>query len=306
MSWFFISIISYFITAINSIVDKFLLGKSIPNPILYSFYVGIFSIFTIILIPFGMEWPGMWQFLIALSVGALYLAALIAFFTALIADEASRIVSLVGAITPVFILIFSDIFFGSELGRNQMIAFVLLVLGGALISLRKDAKCRLLDFGMYSCARNTWIAILASLFFAAFFLLAKYVFSHQDFISGFVYTRLGSLVAAILLLAFPLYRKMISQTTQKVHTESLWVFIFNKTFAGVAFLLLNYAISLGNVALINALEGVKYIFVLIIIFLFSKKLPGIIREDTSWLIMLQKTLAVFLIFIGLYMLAGFK
>ena len=48
----------------------------------------------------------------------------------------------------------------------------------------------------------------------AFFVLAKFVFSNQEFISGFVWTRIGSFLAALLLLLIPAARAHYFHTTK--------------------------------------------------------------------------------------------
>src|SRR3989344_1171793 len=103
MEWLFIALLANFLIAIVSVVDKYLLGKQIPNPAAYTFYVGIFSIFAVVFIPFGIEWPGFWQLILALSVGSVHLVALFALFSALKTDEVSRITALVGGATPAFL-----------------------------------------------------------------------------------------------------------------------------------------------------------------------------------------------------------
>jgi len=304
MSWLTIAIGAYFLTAVNSIIDKFLLRRSIPSPLAYSFYVGLFSAFVIILIPFfGLEWPGLYQFSVALTVGAIYLFALIAFFYALKKDEASRVVPLVGAMTPVFILIMSHLFFGGKVSMNDFTVMSFLVMGGFLISYKKDIHCGILEFKKYSCVQGLQFSILASFFFAIFFVLAEYVFSHQDFMSGFIFTRLGSFALALLLLLVPFYKRAIQKTTKRVGKGAGGLFVANKTLAGVAFLLVNYAIaSGGNPALVNALEGVKYIFVLAIALVLSLKFPNIIRERISVPDIIQKSSAIVLIFFGIFLL----
>ncbi len=304
MSWLFITIGAYFLTAVNSIIDKFLLRKSIPNPLTYSFYVGIFSAFVLILIPFfGLLWPGFYHFFVALSVGVVYLFALIAFFYALKKDEASRVVPLVGAITPVFILIISHLFLVESFSVNDAIVFVFLVTGGFLISYKKEAHCKILEFKRNSCMQGLKMSLLASFFFALFFVLAKYVFENQDFISGFIFTRLGSFLAALFLLFIPLYRKSIHKTTKKVKRGAGSLFIINKTLAGFAFLLVNYAIAVGgSPTLVNALEGTKYIFVLILALILSLKFPKIIKEQVSTHHLVQKSFAIVLIFLGIFLL----
>lgn len=304
ISWVYIAIIAYFLTALNSVVDKYLLGRSIPHPIVYAFYVGVFSIFTIILTPFGFVWPGWVQFGAALFVGIVFLLALISFFAALKADEASRMVSIVGGITPIFILILSTVIFGDSLKGNEYYALALLVLGTVVISARRNRACSIFQLNKHECARGTELAILAALFFALFFISARFVFDNQEFISGFIWTRIGSFLAAFLLLLIPSNRRLIFNTTKKVGAKMGGLFIANKALAGFAFLMLNYAIAIGNVTLVNALEGVKYLFLLLLVFVISKFRPAILQEETTPLILLQKSIAITLIFLGILLLSG--
>jgi len=303
MSWFFIAIGAYFLTALNSVIDKYLLRRSIPHPIVYAFYVGLFSIFSVILTPFGFEWPGLFQFGTALSVGVVFLFALVTFFTALKEHEASRVVSIVGGFTPVFILILSGMLLGEALNATELAAFVLLVSGGVVISLHRGAGCGIFHFYKYSCVRSTGTALLSAFLFAIFFVFAKFVFTHQEFISGFVWTRIGSFIAALALIFIPGNRRLIFATTKHVGAKMGGLFIANKALAGVAFLMLNYAIFLGNVTLVNALEGVKYAFLLILVYILTERFPYILREQTSFFVMTQKAVAIVSIFSGMALLA---
>ncbi len=304
MIWVYIAITAYFLTALNSVIDKYLLGRSIPQPVVYAFYVGLFSIFTVILTPFGFDWPGWTQFGSAIFVGVVFLLALISFFTALRADEASRIVSIVGGITPVFILILSAIVFGDVLSTREYYAFGFLVAGTVLISIRRNKKCSIFQLNKHECAESTEFAILAALFFALFFISAKFVFDNQEFISGFIWTRIGSFLAALSLLFVPFVRRQIFSTTKKVGKKVGALFIANKALAGISFLMVNYAIAIGNIVLVNALEGVKYVFLLIIVFILTKISPKIISEETSFLVLTQKISAIALIFVGILLLAN--
>ena len=51
MLWLIIAILAYFLFAFVSLGDKYLL-KGAPEPKTYTFYVGLFSIVVLILIPF--------------------------------------------------------------------------------------------------------------------------------------------------------------------------------------------------------------------------------------------------------------
>jgi len=304
-TWLFVAIVAYFIAALNSVIDKYLLNKSIPQPLVYAFYVGLFSIFTVIITPFGFGWPGLFQFFAAISVGIVFLFALISFFTALKKDEASRVVSLVGALTPGFILLFSMILFGETLVRQEWFALGFLILGGIVVSSQRTQKCSIFALHKYECLSSTVFVILASVFFALFFVFAKFVFSNQEFVSGFVWTRIGSFLGALALLAIPFAGGHIFMTTKTVQTKTGALFVTNKALAGVSFFLLNYAISLGNVTLVNALEGTKYAFVFLFVLLLSVYKPQLLSEDIRFTSILQKFVAIILIAAGIFIISIF-
>ena len=72
--------------------------------------------------------------------------------------------------------------------------------------------------------------------------------------------------------------------------------------AAAAFIMLNWAISLGNVALINSLQGTQYVFLILIVLFLSATYPKILKEEIGGGVMLQKGIGISLICTGLYML----
>jgi len=84
MNWLLITISSYLILAIVSLVDKYLLTSSIPNPKVYTFYVGTLGILVLLIAPFvGFYIPEISQIILAFSAGALYIYALLWLFKSL-------------------------------------------------------------------------------------------------------------------------------------------------------------------------------------------------------------------------------
>lgn len=309
MNWILVTILAYFLTAINSVIDKYLLNKSIPEPVTYAFYVGIFSIFTLALTPFGFHWPGLWQFIAAILTGTVFLLALIALYTALKADEASRIFAFVGGLSPVLIIIFSAILFDKALLRHEYYALIFLIIGSILISFRKSKECGIFELRKHQCVQSMEMALFAAVFFSLYFVFAKYIFENQEFLSGFVWTRIGVFAAAILLLVIPDNRKIIFNTTKKITSGAGGLFVFNKAMAGTATLAINYAIKQApssSAAIVNALEGIKYIFILILTFFLSKKMPHIIEEQISISALAQKIFAISFIFIGIFILIAYR
>lgn len=85
-------------------------------------------------------------------------------------------------------------------------------------------------------------------------------------------------------------------------TNKKMLFFANQGMGGLGTILIHYAVSLINVALINAMQGVQYVFVLIFAMMFAKKYPKLFREKTTRFAIGQKIIAVCLVLFGLWLL----
>jgi drug/metabolite transporter (DMT)-like permease len=147
------------------------------------------------------------------------------------------------------------------------------------------------------------ISILAALFFALYYTTAKFIFSDsQPFISVFFWSRLGSFLAAISILIIPSWRVVIFGARQTAGVKGGTLFVMNKVMAAFAFILLNYSIKLGDVALVNAIQGVQYAFLFGLVVFLAKKYPQILEEKMTRSVVAQKILAIIIIGIGLSLL----
>ncbi len=295
MNWLGFALIGYFLNSVVSLTDKFFLTqRATTNPVVYTFYVGILSIFALILAPFGLKWFGLNQFLTALLAGALFLTALFYLFRALDVNEASRVFPIVGGLTPILILVLSFIFLNERLILKQIFAFFLLVSGGALITLKPSVKGVLI--------KGIRFIGLAILFGAASLVLTKYVFINQGFISGFIWTRIGIFLTALLFLIPERWREAIIMGGKESKGGLSLFLVSNKALAGFASLFINFAVSQGSVSLVNALSGMQYAFLFVLAILLSKKFPFILKEKISGVIIGQKISAILLIGAGLFIL----
>lgn len=318
--WLAVAISSYFINAGIYVADKFLLSKKIHSSITYAFFVGIWSVFNIFLLVFDFWVPDLRELLIDLLAGLLFLVTLIFWYKALHQSEATRVVPIVGALVPIFSFLLSFIFLGASLGERQLLAFVILIMGGILISVKqtrfyvaKEVWERVRHIfgdvlgGIHAHYRPTRRLIInsvvAAVFFAAYYVLIKYIYSEQPFIGGFVWSRMGTFLGVLLILFVPDWRKKIIQGQRGTKTpKNLFFFLLVRVLAALAFIMLNWAISLGNVALINSLQGVQYVFLFLLVLFLSAKYPKILREELGGGVLLQKVIGIVLICTGLYML----
>ncbi len=317
MTWLLISIIAYFLAAIAVIVDKTLLKKDIPEPIVYTFYIAILgAVLMLAVIPFGVGIPNILTIFVSLTAGAAFTWALILMFTAFKKDDVSRVAPMIGGLVPIFVLGLATFVLNEKLSCTQYIAYIFLILCSFLISLDfrnrgivKWLKKKLgLDkrLSMPRIRKALWVALPAAALFGISHVLTKFVYLNTKFLTGFLWTRLGAFLAVMLLLIIPENRQMIIKNFKKNKRRKSTQknvggrFLFGQLSGGISAILLQYAIFLGSVSLINALQGLQYIFVFFIALILTIFIPKILKEEVSKEIFWQKVVAVGLIFIGLY------
>ncbi len=315
MTWLSLAIISYLLLAFVNLGDKFIVDKMLRSGQAYAFVVGFLGAVVFLLAPWFLEWPGLYLFLINIIVGALFIFALWTMFEALKAGEASRIVIVIGSIIPVFTIIFSILIFKESFSNLQWLGILFLLAGmlvmSFLLSRRKNIPVFLkriskVFLGAYN-KRWIFLAIVSALLYACFFIGTKYAYQKQEFLSSFIWIRAGGFLVALLFLLDKKGRKAILKSFKdkpKIKIKlGKGVVVLNQILGSVAFLIQNYAIYLGPVAIINALQGVQYAFLLILGIFFSIFYPQILKEDISKKILFKKALAIFLVAIGLYFIS---
>ncbi|HEX9664533.1 MAG TPA: DMT family transporter [Patescibacteria group bacterium] len=293
MSWILFAIIGYLFLALTGIIDKLLLSNFIRNTSVYVLYISLLGLFALILIPFGFSLPATNILIASLIAGFLFLVALAFFFYALQVEEASRVIPLAGGLVPLFVFIISYFFIGERLGVYQLIAFLCLVLGSVIITYEKK------DPGQ-KIRRGYEITVLASFLFGLSFVLTKYVFNAESFINGFIWMRLGGILIIPFLVWKAANRHDIFGNIRNVQGRILALFIGAQAIGGLGFLSQNYAISLSSVTLVNALQGVQYVFVFILAALVTISFPKRFREKITGFTLIQKIIALILIALGLY------
>jgi drug/metabolite transporter (DMT)-like permease len=144
-------------------------------------------------------------------------------------------------------------------------------------------------------------AVFSALAYALYFVATKYSYSEQAFVSTFIWNRLGAALFVLLFLIRKNDRKKIfGSFKQPGHNKHKYLVVFNQILGSLGFILQNYAIFLGSVALVNAFQGVQYAILLIISSVLAVLSPKLLKETFSWRVFLQKLVAVLIIGLGLY------
>lgn len=308
MSWIFLTVAAQFINALVAIGDKYLVTdtKALPKPFVYAFYTCIVTVFWVLIYPFGLL-PGVTSLgvpqltnvmtpsllVIATSLLSAYtfFIAILAFYEALKSANTSDVMPVVGATSAVVSFVLSWSFLDIDY-PNHFIFGILLLVGGTLMV----SKMRL-------SLKAALVTISSGIFFAFHYLTMKILFTETNFDDGFFWSRLALIVVAMSFLLFPGRFESVFGKANKVKQSTGWFVLVNKVMAGVAALLILKATDWGDVAVIQALDGLKFVFILIIAFVFDRFMPMSVREEKVDLkTTLRKIFYVFIICLGFFIL----
>ena len=111
------------------------------------------------------------------------------------------------------------------------------------------------------------------------------------------------MAALAILLSARERRAIFHQPRQKGRGKTAALFFTGQATGALGFVLVNYAISLASVSLVNAMQGVQYGFLLLMVGLLGRKFPKILSERLSGGVLAQKIIAIALISAGIGFIA---
>lgn len=321
MAWFLLALVAHAGNALVFVVDKSLLGgrSQVSDPLRYTFYSAVLAGAAVVLLLFDFVPLTMFVVIWSAVAALMYIIALWIFFTALKKGEPSRVVPIAGSAVPAFTLLLAVVFLGEVLSTRSLLAVFMLIVGGVFLSVR-FLKARGLSASVVAGA------VTSGLFFAGYYAVMKHIYANTDsFLAVFAYSRVVQAVLAVVVLGPILaYHSLGSRifssliprpalrrgspptpTPRKLTPSGVVVpavFVSNKILAAGAFILLNYAISLGSVTVVNALQGVQYVWLLLLAAAISLWWPRLFQEEFSRVSLWQKVGGTVLVCVGLVLL----
>ncbi|MBX4189892.1 hypothetical protein KW791_01160 [Candidatus Parcubacteria bacterium] len=251
MAWIYLALFAYLLDSVVFIIDKRLLQKSIPHPSAYVFFVSLLSVFGLFLIPFGVHLVSTYIFFLAGVSGFAFFMGTLWMYHAMKDSRLVDAMPVAGALTALVTFVLSRWLLPEPTTLFKLLAFMLLV-GGTFSLSYFHLSDRVI--------RNI---VKASVALGVSYIALKLLFLSTNFVSGLFWSRSGMLLGGLSLLLFSKSRSEIVESFHNIRTEPGVIFILNKFLAGFAFVLLYYAVKIGSVAFVNALQGVQYIFILI-------------------------------------------
>ncbi len=303
--WLLVALLGNACLATVGVVDKLILTKAVPKPIVFVFYSTIFVLPLVLLLPFGLvQLPKNFaDSIIFLISGLSFAFGVWAMYNAIAKGEVSRLGPLIGAAIPFFILCFGSFFLSEKLSLYAYIAAGFLIIGSLFVSFNEKTGSGAWHSGL------DW-ALLAAVLFAISHMTAKYAFNTYGFVSGFVLTKIPIGFFGLALLGSTTVRQAIFKKTdadrmvaQGPLARYQAVLVGgNIALGAIGAILIQYAMSLGSVSLVNALAGVQYVLLLVIVAGISRWRPQILHETFTKQEIMHKAAAVVCIAIGLLFL----
>lgn len=308
MTWLFLATGAQFLNAVVAILDKHIVTdeKVLPRPFVYAFYSCLITGFWIVVYLFGLI-PGLSEVgfphfsnvespsieVVGMSFLAAYtfFMALVSMYDALKHADASDVMPVIGAISAVSAFGMSYLFLDVTLSHNFIWGIALLVCGTALVS-----QVRLTP----NIALHT---IHSGLFFALHYFAMKGLFLSTSFDDGFFWSRIAFVLFALSQLLVPVYYQKIKEQTKATSRKTGFLVVTNKVIAGIAAFLLLKATDLGDVTVVQALDGLKYVFIILIGLFIGRFIPETAGENEfDAATVIRKALYVAIISIGFVIL----
>lgn len=278
MAWILLATFGQFLNALVAFLDKYIVSDeaALPRPFVYAFYSCILTggwvvIYFLGFIP-GLRDVGFPHFasieapsiqVVAMSFLAAYtfFMALVSMYSALRNAEAVNVMPVIGAVSAISSFAMVYLFLDVAFSPNFMWGVVVLSLGTLLVAQTIPQF------------EDVIHVFHSGLFFGLHFITMKGLFLETNFDDGFFWSRICFVLFALSLLLVPTYYKKIREQTGTTSKKTGVIVILTKILAGVAAFLLLKATDLGDVAVVQALDGVKFVFILLITIVFASLLP---------------------------------
>jgi uncharacterized membrane protein len=277
-SWIFLAVAGQFLNAIVSVFDKYIVSdeRALPRPFVYAFYTCLLTGFWIVVFLLGLI-PGLSELgvpsiekikppsiqVVALAFLSAYtfFLALVSMYDALKRSDASTVMPIVGAVAGLSTFGLSYVFLEVDHANTMIWGILLLTVGTALVAQ---------SIPRFDVILHT---IHSGLFFGFHWITIEGLFMETDFDNGFFWSRVGFILFTLSLLLIPVYLDKIKEQTVTTSKKTGVIVIIAKLLAGVAAFLLLKATDLGSASVVQALDGLRFVFILLISSVFAHWLP---------------------------------
>ncbi len=299
MSYLPFALLAYFFNGVAVLIDKFLLTAKIKDPLIYIFYISLFSFAILLLLPLT-HIPSLFVFLIASLSTVIWTSGLYFMYKALRVGLVSRVIPVIGVLIPVFLMF--EALFTKSINQIEFVAILILVLGLLFLTI--------FEWRGHIRRHEVFFEFTSAFLFAISYIILRQAFLMDSFITVLVWSRIVLMPLALVLLLIPKSKKIILAKDEgsnfSLKSKMGALFIVGQAAGGSSELLITFSVSLATPALVNSLQGSQYLFLFIAGLFLGKKFPEIFKEQHTHLKTAFKIMGIFCIAVGLYILAFYR
>ncbi|KKQ26948.1 MAG: hypothetical protein US42_C0018G0022 [Candidatus Magasanikbacteria bacterium GW2011_GWC2_37_14] len=261
MLWLIFAIIPAVGDGLSNIIDGHLSNNKFHNPWVLLFYSGIMEL---LFLPFVLLYrlPAIFSFKIMLFfpiIAFLDFLTLIFYYKALKEDDTSIVASLF-SLGKIFVPVLAFFVVGERLSPLQYLAFFVIIFSSTLLTASSSG-------GKIKFNKSLLLMFLSSLVHSIEGVIYKYVLESVDWVSGFVYVTLFSILGFIIIAIIK--NKEVKKQFNTFKTNFNLV-IFNSSIAFIASLSSVIAFSLAPITLVKGIFATQPFFVIIFTYFLSK------------------------------------
>jgi drug/metabolite transporter (DMT)-like permease len=293
MEWYIFALLAPAFWALNNVFIKFLITNKYKSyfPMIFTVISmdAIFAIAIAALTSINTIFP---YSILAFLAGLMPLLAFWFYLNALIKEEVTRITTLFQLI-PVFVALISPVLLNEILSAQKYAGIALIVTASILISYKKS--------GTKSFSSALKFMIPFGIIIAAYTVTDKILLGYLDFLSVFFWNIMGTLAGALCLLSISKLRQEAIRTISAVGKKVVFTTFIGEGLYVTGTICSLIALSLTDAPLASAFFGLQPFYVFFYMLLLSLFLPSILNEPKTKRIMLLKTSAIALTFIGTWL-----
>lgn len=296
-SWLIFALFAPVLWGFSNVLDAAIRRNFVKNDSAMTFFLALTRLPFIIVffIITGFKIPPVQAVIFMLIGGVFWMLPFIFYYKALEFEEPSRVVLLMQT-APIFVLLISFFAINETLTAYQLLAFVLIIVGGVFAAIKKLK-------GIWRFSKAFWLVIFATFLWAASdVIFKKFEPEFFTFLNGFAFYFLGSFLAAPLLLAVSPDRGKILKSFSGLPRRA-WTLLITDQISGISgSLTFAYALTLGKASLTSALISIQPIVVILFSIILSRFIKEVILEDLSKTTLIFKGASLLFILAGLLFL----
>ena len=293
MEWYIFALLAPAFWALNNVFIKFLITNKYKSyfPMIFTVISmdAIFAIAIAALTSISTIFP---YSILALLAGLMPLLAFWFYLNALIKEEVTRITTLFQLI-PVFVALISPVLLNEILSAQKYAGIALIVTASILISYKKS--------GTKSFSSALKFMVPFGIIIATYTVIDKILLGYLDFLSVFFWNIMGTLTGALCLLSISKLRQEATRTISAVGKKVVFTTFIGEGLYVIGTICSLIALSLTDAPLASAFFGLQPFYVFFYMLLLSLFLPSILNEPKTKQVILLKTSAIALTFIGTWL-----